>query len=128
MCRHVLRFRRWALHPAAAILLFGCHTWHPAEPSPAEYITARHPSSIHLVLTDSSSMMLRNTFVRDSSVVGYTVAGLALADSARELSVPVERIASASVRKFSWGKALLLNALISIPFLFYGVGNGLLGE
>ena len=129
MWHRTSRSWRGVLQAAAALLLFGCHSWHPAEPSPAEYIAARHPSSIRLVLTDSSSITLRDTFVRDSSVVGYTPAGLALADSAREITIPVDSIASAGVRKFSWGKTLGLYAAITLPFaLIFAASGGVMGD
>jgi hypothetical protein len=111
------RTLRVALGLGVVMSAAACHSWHTVGPTPTEYINSHAPQSIRLTRLDSSQVTLRAPRVHGDTIVGLIGGGLAAENRPREEVVPIDQVRSASVRRFDWGKTLLLYLVISAPFI-----------
>ncbi len=61
------------------VLLTACHSWQPTAISPQALIPAERPSSVRATLPSGGTVTVRDPFMRNDSIVGYTDAGAAAA-------------------------------------------------
>ncbi len=101
-------FRRQIVSGALALLLPACTTWQVGTPTPAEFVTNKHPNLVQVTRTDGSKFDLRFPRVLDDSLMGTVAGGLAQEDSARTLGLPLSEVQSVAARKTSVGKTVAL--------------------
>jgi hypothetical protein len=117
-------FRRQIVSAALALLLPACTTWQVGTPSPAEFVTNKHPESVRVTRMDSSKFDLRSPEVLDDSLVGKVGGGMAHADTARTVSLPLSDVQSVEVKKTSVGNTIALIGGIWLGLGLIGAAAG----
>ena len=99
----------------AVLLLFlvlhltACYTWQGvATTSPAQLIEATQPDRVRVVVRGEGEVELENPSVEGDQLVGTTPTRSGGSLETSDASVSVEDILQLEIRKFSWGRTVLL--------------------
>lgn len=97
--------------------LNGCMAWRPQEGGAAAAIERNHPKWARVMRQDSSRVHIYRPTVANDSLVGQSNRG-------RPIAIPLQEVASFSVRKFDWVPFLTLVVLTAGFVVLAGVNSG----
>ena len=70
-------FRRQMVSGALALLLPACTSWQVGTPTPAEFVSNKHPASVRVTRMDGSKFDLRSPEILNDSLAGKDGGGMA---------------------------------------------------
>jgi hypothetical protein len=102
-----------------SLFLPACTYWQVGTPSPAEFVSGKHPEVVRVTRTDGSKFELRSPTVLGDSLVGTAGGELVQEDTLRTVGVPLSDVQTVEVKKTSIGNTvgLVVVSVATVTFV-----------
>jgi len=119
-----VRLRRQIVSGVLALALPACTSWQVGTPTPADYVSTKHPDLVRVTRTDGSRFDLRSPKVEGDSLVGLVGGGFAPGDSTRYSSVLLSDVQSVESQHAETGATLALIGGVMFAVGIIAVASG----
>lgn len=121
---NAFRLRRQIVLGALALYVPACTTWEVGTPTPAEFVSNKHPDRVQVTRTDGTKFELRSPLISNDSLSGKAGGGLAQEDSTRTIELPLNEVQSVAVQKTSTGETVGVIAAVSMLVGIIALASG----